>query len=83
MSYWRTEIAPSAWAAEFILMMRSYGHRSGMDYLFARSKPGLERELGHELSQQIFVENPAGAFALKRTGQGAASSARATMEVVW
>jgi hypothetical protein len=54
-----------------------------MDYLFARSKPGLERDLGHELSQQIFVENPAGAFALKRTGQGAASSARATMEVMW
>jgi hypothetical protein len=34
-----------------------------MDYLFARFKPRLERELGAQLAQQIFVENPARAFA--------------------
>jgi hypothetical protein len=31
--------------------------------VFARFKPRLERELGEQLSRQIFVENPARAFA--------------------
>jgi 5-phospho-D-xylono-1,4-lactonase len=42
---------------------RAYGGGPGMDYLFARFKPRLERELGEELSRQIFVVNPARAFA--------------------
>jgi 5-phospho-D-xylono-1,4-lactonase len=46
-------------------MMRAYGGGPGLDYLFARFKPRLERELGEELSQQIFVENPARAFAFE------------------
>jgi predicted metal-dependent phosphotriesterase family hydrolase len=44
-------------------MMRAYGGGPGLDYLFARFKPRLERELGRELSDQIFVANPARAFA--------------------
>jgi predicted metal-dependent phosphotriesterase family hydrolase len=44
-------------------MMRAYGGGPGLDYVFARFKPRLERELGTELSQLIFVENPAKAFA--------------------
>jgi 5-phospho-D-xylono-1,4-lactonase len=44
-------------------MLRSYGGGPGMDYVFARFKPRLERELGEELSEQIFVANPARAFA--------------------
>jgi 5-phospho-D-xylono-1,4-lactonase len=44
-------------------MMRAYGGGPGMDYVFARFKPRLERELGAELSEQIFVANPARAFA--------------------
>jgi 5-phospho-D-xylono-1,4-lactonase len=44
-------------------MMRAYGGGPGLDYLFARFKPRLERELGRELSDQIFVTNPARAFA--------------------
>ncbi|MGH3079599.1 MAG: phosphotriesterase family protein [Gaiellaceae bacterium] len=44
-------------------MFRSYGGGPGMDYVFARFKPRLERELGAELSDQIFVTNPARAFA--------------------
>jgi 5-phospho-D-xylono-1,4-lactonase len=44
-------------------MMRAYGGGPGLDYLFARFKPRLERELGPELSEQIFVANPARAFA--------------------
>jgi 5-phospho-D-xylono-1,4-lactonase len=44
-------------------MMRAYGGGPGLDYLFARFKPRLERELGRELSEQIFVTNPASAFA--------------------
>jgi phosphotriesterase-related protein len=43
--------------------MRAYGGGPGLDYVFARFKPRLERELGVELSRQIFVENPARAFA--------------------
>jgi predicted metal-dependent phosphotriesterase family hydrolase len=44
-------------------MMRAYGGGPGLDYLFARFKPRLERELGSELSENIFVTNPARAFA--------------------
>jgi 5-phospho-D-xylono-1,4-lactonase len=44
-------------------MMRAYGGGPGLDYVFARFKPRLERELGTELSERIFVENPARAFA--------------------
>jgi predicted metal-dependent phosphotriesterase family hydrolase len=44
-------------------MLRAYGGGPGMDYVFARFKPRLERELGAELSEQIFVANPARAFA--------------------
>lgn len=44
-------------------MLRAYGGGPGMDYVFARFKPRLERELGRELSEQIFVANPARAFA--------------------
>jgi predicted metal-dependent phosphotriesterase family hydrolase len=46
-------------------MQRAYGGGPGMDYLFARFKPRLERELGRELSEQIFVTNPARAFAFQ------------------
>ena len=46
-------------------MMRAYGGGPGLDYLFARFKPRLERELGSELSEQIFVTNPARAFAFE------------------
>jgi len=45
-------------------MMRAYGGGPGLDYLFTRFKPRLERSLGKELSQRIFVHNPARAFAL-------------------
>jgi predicted metal-dependent phosphotriesterase family hydrolase len=44
-------------------MFRAYGGGPGMDYLLARFKPRLERELGAELSERIFVANPARAFA--------------------
>jgi 5-phospho-D-xylono-1,4-lactonase len=44
-------------------MMRAYGGGPGLDYVFARFKPRLERELGTELSERIFVENPARAFS--------------------
>lgn len=46
-------------------MMRAYGGGPGLDYLFARFKPRLERELGEELSRRIFVDNPARAFAFE------------------
>jgi phosphotriesterase-related protein len=46
-------------------MMRAYGGGPGLDYVFARFKPRLEDELGTELSQLIFVENPARAFAFE------------------
>jgi phosphotriesterase-related protein len=45
--------------------MRAYGGGPGLDYLFARFKPRLERELGEELSRRIFVDNPARAFAFE------------------
>ena len=44
-------------------MFRAYGGGPGLDYVFARFKPRLERELGRELSEQILVANPALAFA--------------------
>jgi phosphotriesterase-related protein len=44
-------------------MLRAYGGGPGLDYVFARFKPRLERELGDALSRQIFVANPARAFA--------------------
>jgi predicted metal-dependent phosphotriesterase family hydrolase len=46
-------------------MMRSYGGGPGLDYVFARFKPRLERELGDELARRIFVANPARAFAFE------------------
>jgi 5-phospho-D-xylono-1,4-lactonase len=46
-------------------MIRAYGGGPGMDYVFARFKPRLERQLGRQLSQQIFVDNPARAFAFE------------------
>ena len=46
-------------------MSRAHGGGPGMDYVFARFKPRLERELGVELSQRIFVENPARAFGFE------------------
>ncbi len=51
-------------------MLRAYGGGPGLDYLFARFKPRLERELGADLSQQIFVANPSAAFAFEpRNGE--------------
>jgi len=44
-------------------MLRAYGGGPGMDYVFARFKRRLERELGDELSGRIFVANPATAFS--------------------
>jgi 5-phospho-D-xylono-1,4-lactonase len=44
-------------------MLRSYGGGPGLDYVFAHFKPRLERELGLQLSERIFVANPAQAFA--------------------
>jgi predicted metal-dependent phosphotriesterase family hydrolase len=46
-------------------MMRAYGGGPGLDYVFARFKPRLERELGTDLCEQIFVANPARAFAFE------------------
>jgi predicted metal-dependent phosphotriesterase family hydrolase len=46
-------------------MMRAYGGGPGLDYVFARFKPRLERELGRELSETIFVANPARAFSFE------------------
>ena len=49
-------------------MFRAYGGGPGLDYVFRRFKPRLERELGQELSERIFVENPARAFAFVARG---------------
>lgn len=46
-------------------MLRAYGGGPGLDYLFRRFKPRLERELGAELAELIFVANPAAAFAFE------------------
>jgi predicted metal-dependent phosphotriesterase family hydrolase len=52
-------------------MMRAYGGGPGLDYVFRRFKPRLERELGGQLVEQIFVTNPARAFAFApRSGSG-------------
>ena len=65
-------------------MMRAYGGGPGLDYVFSRFKPRLERELGGELAHQIFVGNPARAFAFEPReephephGSGAPTGARA------
>lgn len=68
-----SDLAESGLSAQLLLggdtgrssTMRSYGGGPGLDYLFARFKPRLERELGPELSQLIFVDNPARAFAFE------------------
>jgi predicted metal-dependent phosphotriesterase family hydrolase len=44
-------------------MLRAYGGGPGLDYVFARFKPRLEHELGGDLSEQIFIANPARTFA--------------------
>ena len=49
-------------------MMRAYGGGPGLDYVFRRFKPRLERELGQELSDTIFGANPARAFAFAPGG---------------
>jgi 5-phospho-D-xylono-1,4-lactonase len=49
-------------------MLRAYGGGPGLDYVFRRFKPRLERELGPELTEQIFVANPARAFAFVPKG---------------
>ena len=49
-------------------MFRAYGGGPGMDYVFRRFRPRLERELGQELSERVFVENPAAAFAFVPLG---------------
>jgi 5-phospho-D-xylono-1,4-lactonase len=46
-------------------MMRAYGGGPGLDYVFARFKPRLERELGTELALLIFVKNPSRAFSFE------------------
>ena len=46
-------------------MLRAYGGGPGLDYVFARFKPRLARELGGELARTIFEENPARAFAFE------------------
>ena len=46
-------------------MMRAYGGGPGLDYVFARFKPRLERELGADLARTIFVDNPARAFSFE------------------
>jgi 5-phospho-D-xylono-1,4-lactonase len=65
------ELAERGFAAQLLVggdtgrrsSMRAYGGGPGLDYVFARFKPRLERELGQELSDLIFVANPARAFA--------------------
>ena len=44
-------------------MMRAYGGGPGLDYLFARFRPRLLRELGGDVAHALFVANPARAFA--------------------
>ncbi len=46
-------------------MMRAYGGGPGLDYVFARFRPRLVRELGTDLAERIFVGNPARAFAFE------------------
>lgn len=44
---------------------RAYGGGPGLDYVFARFRPRLERELGADLAHRIFVGNPARAFSFE------------------
>ncbi len=53
-------------------MLHAYGGGPGLDYLFRRFKPRLERELGAELSRMIFAANPARAFAFEPRRDGSA-----------
>lgn len=46
-------------------MSRAHGGGPGMDYVFARFKPRLERELGAGLARAIFVDAPAQAFSFE------------------
>jgi 5-phospho-D-xylono-1,4-lactonase len=46
-------------------MLRAYGGGPGLDYLFARFAPRLERELGAELARMLLVQNPSEAFAFE------------------
>jgi phosphotriesterase-related protein len=39
-------------------MLRAYGGGPGLDYVFARFRPRLARELGEELADTIFIKNP-------------------------
>jgi 5-phospho-D-xylono-1,4-lactonase len=48
-------------------MMRAYGGGPGLDYVFRRFRPRLERELGAE---QILIANPARAFAFSPPPSG-------------
>lgn len=65
------ELAERGWSDRLLLggdtgrasTMRAYGGGPGLDYVFRRFKPRLERELGEALARQLFVENPARAFA--------------------
>lgn len=53
-------------------MLRAYGGGPGLDYVFARFRPRLARELGAELEEAVFVSNPARAFAMTQdAGRGA------------
>ena len=45
-------------------MLRAYGGGPGLDYVFARFRPRLRRELGADLDERLFVANPQRAFAL-------------------
>jgi phosphotriesterase-related protein len=55
-------------------MMRAYGGGPGMDYVFARFRPRLARELGGDLARAIFEDNPARAFAfVPRHDEGSAA----------
>jgi len=47
-------------------MIRAYDGGSGLDYLIARFKPRLERELGSQFFRQIFVDNPRQTFSLNQ-----------------
>ena len=61
---WPQDIIDKAWEVGLMNthIPEAYGG-PGLDYVFARFKPRLERELGRELSDRIFVANPARAFA--------------------
>ncbi|SRR5579875_441839 len=68
-----SDLAGRGWAQQLLVggdtgrasRMRAYGGGPGLDYVFARFKPRLERELGQELADLIFVANPARAFGFE------------------